>query len=285
MSRVAIFTDSASDLDPAEAAARGSTIVPLLVTFGAGDVQGRRRPVDRGVLGADGRPGRAVPDDRGLVARRLQGRLRGGLRGRRRGDRLGPRRRAPCRARSRAPRSPGTCCPTARSTSSIRSAPRWPRGSSRGWRVELAAEGRSAAEIAEMLEARAPRHAHVRRPRDARVPQEGRPDQRRPGGHRDAALGQADHRASTHGVVETVDRVRTRSKARERVIELICERPIERLAILHTITPGRRGVPRRGRGAARRAPASSDVTIDLVGASVGPHLGPGCVGAAVLYRA
>ena len=26
-------------------------------------------------------------------------------------------------------------------------------------------------------------------------------------------------------------------------------------------------------------------TIDLVGPSVGPHLGPGCVGAAVLYRA
>jgi hypothetical protein len=30
-------------------------------------------------------------------------------------------------------------------------------------------------------------------------------------------------------------------------------------------------------------PAS--VTIHLVGPSVGPHLGPGCVGAAVLYRA
>ena len=34
MSRVAIFTDSASDLDPAEAAAEGITIVPLLVNFG-----------------------------------------------------------------------------------------------------------------------------------------------------------------------------------------------------------------------------------------------------------
>ena len=43
--------------------------------------------------------------------------------------------------------------------------------------------------------------------------------------------------AVTHGVVETADRVRTRSKARERVMELICERPIERLAILHTVTP------------------------------------------------
>ena len=39
------------------------------------------------------------------------------------------------------------------------------------------------------------------------------------------------------GAVETVDKVRTRSKARERLIELIVERPIERLAILHTISP------------------------------------------------
>ena len=86
------------------------------------------------------------------------------------------------------------------------------------------------------------------------------------------------------GVVETIDQVRTRSKARERMIELITERPIERLAILHTHQPGRRGVPRRGR-VARPGSTASDVTIDLVGASVGPHLGPGCVGAAVLYRA
>ena len=35
MSRVAIFTDSASDLDPAQAAAEGIGVVPLLVTFGS----------------------------------------------------------------------------------------------------------------------------------------------------------------------------------------------------------------------------------------------------------
>ena len=28
----------------------------------------------------------------------------------------------------------------------------------------------------------------------------------------------------------------------------------------------------------------SIVTVPIVGASVGPHLGPGCVGAAVLYK-
>jgi fatty acid-binding protein DegV len=78
--------------------------------------------------------------------------------------------------------------------------------------------------------------------------------------------------------------VRTRSKARERLIELICERPIERLAILHTVSPDveafRDEVVARASGL-----DATDVTIGLVGASVGPHLGPGCVGAAVLYRA
>jgi fatty acid-binding protein DegV len=35
LSRVAIFTDSASDMDPAEAAATGIGVVPLLVNFGS----------------------------------------------------------------------------------------------------------------------------------------------------------------------------------------------------------------------------------------------------------
>jgi DegV family protein with EDD domain len=84
------------------------------------------------------------------------------------------------------------------------------------------------------------------------------------------------------GVVETADKPRTRGKSRERCIELICARPIERLAILHTMAPDidefRDEVIRR----AGVEPAS--VMVATVGPSVGPHLGPGCVGAAVLYR-
>ena len=86
------------------------------------------------------------------------------------------------------------------------------------------------------------------------------------------------------GVVETADRVRTRSKARERCIELICERPIERIAILHTISPD---VDAFRDEVLRRAPGGIDpdhVQVGIVGASVGPHLGPGCLGAAVLYQ-
>jgi DegV family protein with EDD domain len=87
--------------------------------------------------------------------------------------------------------------------------------------------------------------------------------------------------AVEHGVVETADRPRTRSKSRERCIELIVERPIERISILHTLATDveefTAEVVRRG-GLDR-----SDVMVTVVGASVGPHLGPGCVGAAVLY--
>lgn len=90
--------------------------------------------------------------------------------------------------------------------------------------------------------------------------------------------------AVANGEVETVDKVRTRSKARERLIELITERPVERLAILHTVSPD---VEAFRDEILARMPGldASGVTIGLVGASVGPHVGPGCVGAAILYRA
>jgi DegV family protein with EDD domain len=83
--------------------------------------------------------------------------------------------------------------------------------------------------------------------------------------------------------VETTERVRTRGKARERLVELLAVRPIERLSILHTTQADVEGfaeqlIPKIPGGIDR-----SKVTIDLVGPSVGPHLGPGCVGAVALY--
>ena len=75
MTRVAIFTDSASDLDPAEAAAAGIGIVPLLVNFGN---ESFKAGVDLSTADFWERmvaPGCPVPDDRGLVARRVQGGL------------------------------------------------------------------------------------------------------------------------------------------------------------------------------------------------------------------
>jgi DegV family protein with EDD domain len=84
------------------------------------------------------------------------------------------------------------------------------------------------------------------------------------------------------GVVDTAETPRTRAKSRERCIELICARPIERIAILHTMAPD---VDEFRDEVVRRAGLdASTVMVSVVGPSVGPHLGPGCVGAAVLYK-
>ena len=86
------------------------------------------------------------------------------------------------------------------------------------------------------------------------------------------------------GKVEQAAQVRTRGKARETVIDMICVRPIERLSILHTTNADAESF----RDAiVARVPGGIDpanVTIDLVGPSIGPHLGPGCVGAVALYK-
>ena len=85
------------------------------------------------------------------------------------------------------------------------------------------------------------------------------------------------------GRVETAERVRTRGKAREKLVELLTVRPIERLSILHTT---RADVEEFAEQLIPKIPGGIDrskVTIDLVGPSVGPHLGPGCVGAVALY--
>jgi DegV family protein with EDD domain len=80
------------------------------------------------------------------------------------------------------------------------------------------------------------------------------------------------------GRVETADRVRTRGKARERVIELLTERKVERLAVLYT-PPAE--VEEFRDDVVKRMPGGIDpshVYIYPVGPSVGPHLGPGCLG-------
>ncbi len=86
------------------------------------------------------------------------------------------------------------------------------------------------------------------------------------------------------GVVETADKVRTRTKARERVVELLTAMPVERIAFLHTGAPDlddfRAEVLARLPGGID----SGHVSTEVVGPSVGPHVGPGCVGAVVLLR-
>lgn len=85
------------------------------------------------------------------------------------------------------------------------------------------------------------------------------------------------------GAVETADKPRTRGKARERTIELLVQRPIERLAILFTPPADADSFRKEVVARAGSQLQPKNVSVQPVGASVGPHLGPGCLGAVVLY--
>lgn len=85
------------------------------------------------------------------------------------------------------------------------------------------------------------------------------------------------------GRVETAERVRTHGKAREKLVELLTVRPMDRVSILYTPGADVDGfvaalLPKIPGGIDR-----SKVTVDTIGPSVGPHLGPGCVGAVAMY--
>ena len=86
------------------------------------------------------------------------------------------------------------------------------------------------------------------------------------------------------GLVETVEKVRTKSKARERMLELLCTRPMEQVVLLHTVSPEIEAFRAEFVGRIPGGLDASRVSIELVGPSVGPHLGPGAVGAVVLYK-
>ena len=281
MARVAIFTDSASDLDPAEAAASGIHVIPLIVNFGdksfrAGvDMDGtefwaRMTAPDApfpttaasspGVF-KDAYEAAFEAGAEAIVSIHVAGSLSGTIKSAEVARGMLPDREIHVVDSLGASMAEGILARMA---------------------VRLAADGRPAADIAAVLEERAPdMRMYVALETLEYLKKGGRISGAQ------AAIGTLlsvkPIIAVTHGVVETADRVRTRSKARERVIDLICERPIESLAILHTVTPDIEAF--RDEVVARAGLRVDDVTINLVGASVGPHLGPGCVGAAVLYRA
>ncbi len=86
-----------------------------------------------------------------------------------------------------------------------------------------------------------------------------------------------------NGKVDKIDQVRTRSKARERAIDYVASRPIERLAVFHCMSPDLEEFRSAVIARVGTVPAA-EVETAIVGPSVGPHLGPGAVGAAMLYR-
>jgi DegV family protein with EDD domain len=279
--RVAIFTDSASDLDPADAAADGISIVPLLVTFGddtykAGIEMSTSEFWERMVAPDAPFPKTAAssPGDfkdayeaaftagaEAVVSIHVASALSGTIKSAQVARDMLPDREIHVVDSLGASMAEGILARMG---------------------VEMAAEGRSAAEIAEVLDARAPDMLMYVALDTLEYLQKG--------GRISAAQAAIGTLLSVkpiirvkHGVVETIDRVRTRAKARERLIELITERPIDRLAILHTVSPDVEAFRAEVLGRSPELDPAS-VTISLVGPSVGPHLGPGCVGAAVLYR-
>ena len=89
------------------------------------------------------------------------------------------------------------------------------------------------------------------------------------------------------GEVVAAESPRTRSKARARVIELVTAQPLERLAILYTPTSPQAEVDAFRDAIVSRVPGGIDparVSVGLIGASTGPHLGPDLMGAAFLKR-
>jgi DegV family protein with EDD domain len=279
MTRVAFVTDSASDLDPARAAADGIRIVPLSVTFGD---ESFRAGVDLTTeqfwarmtapdapfpKTAAASPGefKAIYDEAfadgadAIVSIHVAGKLSGAIKSAEVARGLLPDREIHIVDSNGASMAEGILAYMGR---------------------EMAAMGVSAEEIARVLSDRA---SDLRMYVSLETLEYLRKGGRISGAQ--AAIGTflsvKPIIAVEDGKVETADRPRTRSKSRERCIELICARPIERMAILHTMAPD---VDQFRDEVVRRAGVDpATVMVSLVGPSVGPHLGPGCVGGAVLY--
>jgi len=83
-----------------------------------------------------------------------------------------------------------------------------------------------------------------------------------------------------HGVVETADRPRTRTKARARLLELLSEKKADQVWILQGNAAG---VEEFAQDLANSTGFPRDqMSIHLIGPSVGPHVGPGSYGAVLL---
>jgi len=82
------------------------------------------------------------------------------------------------------------------------------------------------------------------------------------------------------GLVETADRPRTRGKARSRLLELLSEHRLDQVWLLHGEADG---IDEFAADLANATGIARDkMSTHLIGASVGPHVGPGAYGAVVL---
>jgi DegV family protein with EDD domain len=280
MGRVAIVTDSASDMTPELAASSGITVVPLIVTFGSEEFRAGVDLTTEQFWDRMLAPGSPFPTTAaaapGAFKEAYEAAFAGGA-------------------------EAIVSVHVAASLSGTIDAARLGAGMLEGREIhivdsgsasmaigllallgaELAAAGVSATEIARVLEAR-------REDLDLFAALDTLEYLRR-GGRISGAQATIGGLLSikpiitvVDGKVETADRVRTRGKARERIMELLTQRKVERLAVLSTppadVDAFREDLLKRMPGGIDR----SRVFTYTVGSSVGPHLGPGCLGAVLL---
>jgi DegV family protein with EDD domain len=149
--------------------------------------------------------------------------------------------------------------------------------------AEMAAAGTSAAEIAKRL-------AETARSIDLYVALDSL-DSLRKGGRISATQAAVGGLLSVkpiitvnEGIVELADKPRTRSKARDRVIELLTERPVREVHVLYS-PPAQVEEFAEELVARMPAPAPILVTTQIIGPVIGAHVGPGALGAVILLEA
>jgi DegV family protein with EDD domain len=280
VSSVAIVTDSASDLPPDVAAAAGITVVPLVVSFGAesfrpnvnlttdefwGRMTAPDAPFPTTAAAAPGDFQRAYEEafERGagaVVCVTVSGDLSGTLKSATLGAQALPDREIHVIDSRSASMGHGMLAQVG---------------------AEMAAGGAGGAEIAAALEdAKGRIDLYVALDTLEYLKRGGRISGAR------AAMGTMlsikPIITVTDGVVENAERVRTRAKARERCLELLTARPMERATVLHTTQADVESF--HAAFLERSGLDQSLVQVRTVGPSVGPHLGPGCVGAVAIYR-
>jgi DegV family protein with EDD domain len=282
VARVAIVTDSASDLLPDVAAANGITVVPLILSFGTDEYKAgtdistedfwRRMTAPDAPFPktAASSPGdfraafeKAFADGAdAVVAVHVAGTLSGTLKAAQAGRAMLPDREIHVVDSGSASMGEGILALLG---------------------VELARMGVSAAEIARILTDRA-------KDLDLYVALDTL-EYLKKGGRISGARAAIGTLLSVkpiitirNGEVEAIEKPRTSGKARARVTELLTERPVERVAILYTPPADGESFKREVVERLGGAVEASGVSVQPVGSSVGPHLGPGCVGGVILLK-
>ena len=277
MSRVAVMTDSASDISPDQAAAAGITVVPLLVTFGdrefrAGvdlsaeefwrELKTPGAPFPKTAAAAPGTFRDAYEElfssgAEEVVYVGVGGKLSATVGSAKVARDMLPHRRIHVVDSNTASMGVGMLAMMA---------------------AEAAAAGASGEEIAADIEARRDKaRLYVVLETLEYLKRGGRISPAR------AAIGSVlsvkPIITCDDGVVETADRPRTRGRARERLLELLAATKPQRIAVLHGQADD---VDAFASELAGKTGVSRDrMTINLIGPSVGPHVGPGAYGAVV----